>query len=404
MAITVLAIAVLYVGSTILTPLYPIYRREFGMSELAVVEVYAIYVVGNLAVLAAFGRMSDQIGRRVTTLAALALTALSALCFLASKSIDGLLLGRVLNGFAAGLGAGALTAWAAELEPRGDRAHAAVIVSAGNLAGLACGSVAAGLLGQYLPWPLRSIFVAYLALLVLVGLLVYRVGETVANPIRELREVSLRPRIGIPREIRLAFVAPACMALAAFALGGFYASLVPGLITETLHNSNIAVVGGVVGLYFVAAAVIALMTRSLASRLCMLGGTALLFLGVMLLMFAEVRASLPLLLLASLICGGAMALGYRGSLQVVNEIAPDDRRAEVVSTYLLVCYVGNSLPVLGVGLLSASLGRWTAHMSFACVIAALALVAAMTVSRRPSGIPIWIRDGIFKHAGKPRHF
>ena len=74
MAVTVLAIAALYIGSTILTPLYPIYRHEFGISELTVTEVYAIYVVGNLTVLAALGRLSDEIGRRVTTLAALAIT------------------------------------------------------------------------------------------------------------------------------------------------------------------------------------------------------------------------------------------------------------------------------------------------------------------------------------------
>jgi MFS family permease len=217
-----------------------------------------------------------------------------------------------------------LTAWAAELEPHQDRARAAAIVSAGNLAGLACGSVAAGLFGQYLPWPLRSVFAAYLGLLVLVGLLIYRIGETVRNPVRELQVISLRPRIGIAREIRLAFVAPACMGLAAFALGGFYASLVPGLLTETLHNSNIAVVGTVVALYFGAASVIALMTRSLPGRSCMLGGAAVLLLGVMLLMCAEKEGSLPLLLVASLVCGAAMALGYRGSLQIVNEIAPND--------------------------------------------------------------------------------
>lgn len=75
------AIAVLYIGSTILTPLYPLYRHEFGFSELIVTEIYAIYVVGNLTVLFFFGRLSDQIGRRRTTLLALAITALSYVVF-----------------------------------------------------------------------------------------------------------------------------------------------------------------------------------------------------------------------------------------------------------------------------------------------------------------------------------
>ena len=77
-----LGIAILYSGSTILTPLYTIYSHKFGFSELVVTEIYASYVVGNLTVLFFFGRLSDQIGRRRTTLLALAITILSTSRFL----------------------------------------------------------------------------------------------------------------------------------------------------------------------------------------------------------------------------------------------------------------------------------------------------------------------------------
>ncbi len=70
-----------------------------------------------------------------------------------------------------------------------------------------------------------------------------------------------------------------------------------------------------------------------------------------------------------------MALGYRGSLQIVDEVAPPDRRAELLASYLLVCYTGNSLPVVGVGLLSQATGPETAHRVFAAVLALLGLVA-----------------------------
>ncbi len=75
-----------------------------------------------------------------------------------------------------------------------------------------------------------------------------------------------------------------------------------------------------------------------------------------------------------------MSLGYRGSLQIVNEIAPDERRAEVVSSYLVACFVGNALPVIGIGVLTALTGRLTASIAFAGVVAALA-VAALTLHR-----------------------
>ena len=82
----------------------------------------------------------------------------------------------------------------------------------------------------------------------------------------------------------------------------------------------------------------------------MLTALALLWIGLGLLMLAEARHSMALLIAAAIVTGAAQAVGYRGSLQIINEIAPEEQRAEVLSSYLLVNYVGNSLPVM-VGLL-----------------------------------------------------
>jgi hypothetical protein len=71
-------------------------------------------------------------------------------------------------------------------------------------------------------------------------------------------------------------------------------------------------------------------------------------------------------------------LGYRGSLQVVNEIAPADRRAEVISAYLVCCYVGNSVPVIGVGVLSQLSTPIAASSAFAITIALFAVTAILT--------------------------
>ena len=149
-------IAVLYLCSTLPTPLYALYRRDFGFSELIVTAIYASYVIGNLAVLFVLGRISDQVGRRPTTLGAFGILASSAIAFLCATSTGWLFAARILNGVAAGLGAGALTAWIAELEPHHDRARAATVATAGNLAGLAAGPLLGGVLVHYAPWPLRS--------------------------------------------------------------------------------------------------------------------------------------------------------------------------------------------------------------------------------------------------------
>jgi len=378
MWLATIAIAALYAGSTILTPLYPLYRTAFGISPLMVTIVYAVYVIGNLTVLFLFGRLSDQLGRRIVTLMAFGLTLASALVFLFASGPASLLLGRAINGFAAGLGAGALTAWIAELEPRSNRARAAVVASAGNLGGLAIGGALSGLFAQYLPSPLRTIFLLYLGVLLITTFLVLRVNETLERKVHALGELELRPRVGVPADIRLQFMAPACMAFAAFAIGGFFSALTPGLITRELQISNVAVIGGIVTLFFVAACLTAALSRSLASWAAMFSGAGCVFPAVALLIGAELLRSMPILALAAAVGGAAMALSYRGSLQVVNEIAPQEKRAEVVSSYLMMCYLGNALPVLGVGLLGTALSPPRAHGIFALVVAALAVTAIFT--------------------------
>ncbi|HET9389350.1 MAG TPA: MFS transporter [Steroidobacteraceae bacterium] len=383
MWIAALAIGALYVGSTALTPLYPLYRQAFGFSPLMVTVVYAVYAVGNLAVLFAFGRLSDQVGRRIASLIAFALTVISAALFLFARGVDWLLLGRAVNGVAAGLGAAALTAWIAELEPGGNRARGAMIASASNLGGLAFGAILAGLLAQYIDAPLRTVFVVYIVILILVALALVKARETVERRVTTLRRLDLHPRIGIPKDIRLEFVAPACMAFASFALGGFFAALIPGLMTTALGFSNVAVIGTVVTLFFVCASLTSALLARLSSWSAMFTGAALVFPGVALLLLAESDRSLALILLASVAAGAAMALSYRGSLQVINEISPPDTRAEVISSYLLMCYLGNSLPVLGVGFLSSRLPAATAHLTFAAIVAGLAILAIIvgTASR-----------------------
>jgi hypothetical protein len=74
---------------------------------------------------------------------------------------------------------------------------------------------------------------------------------------------------------------------------------------------------------------------------------------------------------ATLVSGVAGALGYRGSLQVVNRIAPSEQRAELVSSYYVVTFLGNSLPVIGVGVVTTLAGALAASIGFAATIGAL---------------------------------
>jgi hypothetical protein len=122
-------------------------------------------------------------------------------------------------------------------------------------------------------------------------------------------------------------------------------------------------------------------TRNVTSRSAMLAGLALMLPSVALLVAAQAEGSITILLAGTLLSGISAALGYRGSLQVINEIAPSDRRAEMVSTYFVAGFAGNALPVIGVGIISSLASPVIASVVFAATIAVFA-VLALIVARR----------------------
>jgi MFS family permease len=367
-------VGVSFAGSTLVTPLYVIYEQAFGFSKITLTLIYAVYVVGNLAALLLFGRVSDRIGRRPTASGALAVCVAGTLAFLFARGIAALFIARMLIGLGVGVGAGAGTAWLAELVGGRDKARATTITTGANFLGIALGPLAAGVLADVAPWPLHLPFLVYLPVVLATAAAIWLTRETVADR-QPLAETSLWPRIGVPAAIRAQFIAPALAGAGAMALIGFYAGLAPSILAENLHHQSHALAGAVVcelGL-MVAAAIV--LTRNLPSRTAMMWALALMIPSVTLVVAAQALASMAVMLAGTAFCGAASGLGYRGSMQVINEIAPAARRAEVLSAYFICCFTGNALPVIGVGVITVMTGALAASATFAAMIALFAVAA-----------------------------
>jgi MFS family permease len=370
-------LGVMFVGAILPTPLYPLYRQAFGFSGVTLTLIYATYVLGNLAALLLFGRLADQIGRRAASLPAVAVGIASTIVFAAAQGTGWLFAARALSGFSTGLASGAATAWIAELYGGRDRGGAARIASGANFFGCAAGPLIGGLFAQFAFAPLRLPFFAYLILLCGAAGAILIPRETVTQR-KPLGDVSLRPRVGVPPGIRLQFVSPAVTGFATFSLIGFYSALIPSVLGETLHQSAPLVAGLIVCELFLVAAVAILASGMFASQTATRAALLLLPPSVWILVGAEVAHSLALLVFAAALGGLAGGLGYRGSLEVINRIAPGDRRSEVVSSYMIAIFAGNSVPVIGIGFLAAAATALTAHVVFAAVLTVLAGVALLT--------------------------
>ncbi|MGA9873752.1 MAG: MFS transporter [Rhodococcus sp. (in: high G+C Gram-positive bacteria)] len=395
------AFAVAMLGTTMPTPIYSLYQDEFGFSVLVITVIFAAYAVGVLFALLAFGRWSDSLGRRPLLLAGVALGIASALVFISAESLTALLFGRVLSGLSAGVFVGTATVTLVELVPDRWRSRAPAVATAANIGGLGLGPLIAGLLVEYLPQPLRLTFAVDIAALLLAGVLVWLAPEPVAV------ERGARPRmqrLSIPAPIRGTFVRAAIGGFAGFAVLGLFTGISSGFMTQVLGIENHAVTGVVVFLIFASSAVAQIAFRRLDTTFAMRAGCVVLLLGVGALCLSLLTASLPLLVLAAIVCGIGQGVTFSKGMGSVTAELPADRRAEVTSTFFVVLYVAISVPVIGAGAAAQAWGLVTAGVVFSAAVAALASVSLVLLLTTSNGSdPSLRRETTARSRERERH-
>ncbi|MER7754548.1 MFS transporter [Kitasatospora sp. NPDC097643] len=376
-------------GTTVPTPLYPLYQHALGFTPLTVTVIFAVYAAGVVTGLLTLGRLSDEIGRRPVLALGLLLAAGAAGLFEAADSLPWLLAARVLSGLAAALMTGAATAALLDLAPPARRVRAQTLALAANMGGLAGGTLLAGVLAEWAGSPLRLPWTVMLVLTGVALVALLAVPETVARP------TGFHPRLQplrVPAPVRPAFLRAAVAGGSGFAVLGVLTA-VSGLFLATvlgLHNHALA--GLVVCLAFAATAVGQLLARALPPARALPAACAGLVLAAALVATALITSSLAPLLLGACLNGLATGTAVATGLGTVNGGVPPERRGEAVSAFFAILYTMLSVPVVGVGLLIRATDLRTAGVVFSAVVAALALAVAAGLARRtpaaqPGGQP-----------------
>jgi MFS family permease len=97
-ALVAYAFLVTMIGTTLPTPLYPLFEQRYSFGELMVTVIFAVYAFGVIAGLLVFGNLSDEIGRKPVLLTGLAFSAISAFLFVFAGSLVPIFAGRVVSG------------------------------------------------------------------------------------------------------------------------------------------------------------------------------------------------------------------------------------------------------------------------------------------------------------------
>lgn len=381
------AFAVTMLGTTLPTPLYRSYQHRLHFHSLMTTVIYAVYAVGVISALVLFGRASDVLGRRRMLLAGLACAALSALVFLFGSGLVPLFAGRVLSGVSAGIFTTTATVTLVELATAHRREQATLAATAVNILGLAFGPLLAGALAAWAPAPLHLPFVANLVALIPAAIGVWLMPET----LRVRHRTRLRPELPtVPQEARGVFVPAAIAIFAAFAVFGLLTAIEPGFLATLLHRTHPALAGVVVCSMFVGSVVGQVGLARFSGPLALPTGCAVLIVGLAGIAGALVTASLPVLILGTVVIGVGHGLSFRNGMAAITASTPADRRAGAVSAFFVIAYTGISIPVVLVGVATARWGLRTAGISFTAAVAVLALAALIIIvrlNRRREGTP-----------------
>jgi MFS family permease len=363
---------VLLAGTNVPTPLYAGYERTFGFSPLVVTLVFAVYVAALIPSLLVAGPLSDAVGRRLVLLPAVGLAVVGSVVFALAAGTAWLFAARIIQGLALGTASGAVTAAMAELEPAGDRRRAAMVAAVAAVAGVGAGPLLGGLLAQYGPAPDVLPYLVEVALLVPAGIAIAAMPE----PGVRSRWRPRRPQV--PAAIRPAFASSGVTSFLAWAVTALFLTLIPAYVASLAGSTNLVLGSGVVALMLGCSAIAQRVTYGRRSAPLQMGGLGLLAASLALLIAAGADDSLGLLLGATVLAGVGQGLGFLGAMTEINQVAPPDRRADVLSSFYVVTYLGTGLPVIGVGFLATALGLLPAVRIFAAVTGLLCL-AALTV-------------------------
>lgn len=366
-------------GTNIPSPLYGVYAMEWGFSSGTLTLIFAIYCLVLIASLLIFGRFSDEVGRRRVVLAGLVVISLGSLLFALAQDVAWLLAARIVQGIAVGMLSGAAAAALAELQPEGDRRAAAFTATVALTGGSAVGPVFGGLLAQYAPYPLR---LAYVTDLVLLGIVILGIWAVMPETVTPKAKALLRPRRPrVPADILYPFVVGSGVCFVGWAIAGLFIALIPSYAASLLDVDNLVIGGASVSVMLGSACAVQVLLRKLSSHRAMALGMAALTGGLAAMVVAVPAGSVLLLLAAALLGGAGLGLSFMGGLGLVGRVAPSESRAEVLSACYVIIYLGESIPVLGVGYGADWIGLYPAVVAFAAVIGSLGLLTVLFAAR-----------------------
>jgi len=132
-------------GMGIVAPLLPLYAQRYGAQGLAIGLVFASFSISRTVLLPFIGRISDKRGRKIFITLGLLLLTFTSLGYVVSRSIEALVITRMLQGIAAALVIPIALAYMGETTPQGKEGVSMGMFNIFFFGGLATGPILGGI-------------------------------------------------------------------------------------------------------------------------------------------------------------------------------------------------------------------------------------------------------------------
>jgi predicted MFS family arabinose efflux permease len=363
---------------------YRLYAQEWHLTYTATTGIFAVFPIAVVAMLVAFGGISDQIGRRVAMLAGLSASVVGAALFAVAPDVRWVLAGRAFMGVGVGLSAGPATAAILEFCKHQDAKHAASLTMAAQAGGFAAALLVGGALTEYGPWPTRLCFWVFAGLLAALTIATWFLPRDRFSD----GTGAWRPRMPfVPKDTRRAFATASTAMIVSYTFGVLVLSLGGQVEHDLIGSSNALLNGSVIALFPIVLGPFGILAKGLSSRAALSVGSVASVLGMGLLILAVSRHNLLIYLIATATAGASYSLLFAGSLRLIDVAGSSRHRGAVFSALYLMGYLSMAALALVLGAVGTAWGLGVAIYLGATTITIVSLVTLVLTATTPPDAP-----------------
>ena len=350
------------------TPIYRFYREALGLTPFMITLIFATYAFAMIAAFVTVARLSDYVGRKPMIVVALGLNAVALILFFVAESAGTLIVARAVQGVATGVALATLGALLADTAPQ----WAATLNSVTAFIGLALGALVAGVFVTFAPSPTHLVYAVLLGVTLAEMVVLPWIVETTSR--KPGAWSSVKPRLTVPKAAAAAMARLFPLTLSAWALGGFYLSLMPSLVIAATGVRSPLIGAAVVSVLMVSGGLSSYATRALDAGKTVRASAALLAIGIVLTLFAIAAGSPVGMVFGTIVAGLGFGASYGASLRVLLPLALGHERAGLLSAYFVESYLAFALPAIAAGLAAPRFGLVTTALFYGSALALSALV------------------------------